>query len=185
MEFMGIENGLKYEDLLLEFVYIIYRSTRGRYPKMEWLKEKPHYEDREGFANAYRDFLHHRLAREFDELYFIEENGELIGTFAIVYRFDGKRIPWIEKDFHEKCAFLEFLMVHPSRRGMGIGKKAVAFSAGMARKHGLDLCVVTFEDLEAYQYYLKIGFEVIYKKPPFITLRYNPTHTKTSDLKGK
>ncbi len=170
MEKMRVKNPEKYEDRLLNFVYEIYRSTGGRYPRMEWLDQKPDVNDYDAFAKAYGDFLHYRLTTELDEIY-IYEDSRIIATFGLLYRFDGKGIFWIEKRYKKSCLFLEFFMVHPSYRGRGIGKEILNFAREKARKMGKELCVVTFPDLDAYRYYLRNGFEEISRNGSFATLK--------------
>ena len=164
-----IEEPDRYMSELLHFVFEIYRSTNGAYPRMEWLSEKPRTDDFYSFARAYGEFLNFRLKGEFDELYLLLAPN-IAGTFALVYRFEGKNIPWFPEDIKNNCVFLEFFMVHPSHQGKGFGHRMLSLAMRKARELGKDLCVVTFEDLPAYTYYLKRGFRPIRKDGTFVTL---------------
>ena len=160
MKFQRTANSpLLYNDLLL-FAFLIYESTSGRYPRLEWLTKKPRMDDFNGFENAYSEFLKARLTEEFDELYIARDKNTIIGTFALVYNFEGKHIPWIPDSAKRQCIFLEFLMVHPEFRARGLGKEALRIAQEKASKMNKKICVVTFEDLQAYTYYLKNEFKV-------------------------
>ncbi|NPA75409.1 MAG: GNAT family N-acetyltransferase [Euryarchaeota archaeon] len=136
---------------------------------MEWLAHKPGPDDYEGFEKAYREFLHYRLTEEFDELYIMRDD-EIIATFALVYRFDDKNVPWIVPELKKKCVFLEFFMVHHEHRGEGLGACAMEMAVNKAKSMGRNLCVVTFEDLDAYPYYVNKGFRPVRRDGNFITL---------------
>ncbi len=169
MEIKKIEDGNEYIDKLMSFVFLIYQSTGGNYPRLEWLVEKPAAKDFYGFDRAYRNFLKYRINEEFDELYIIEEE-KIIATFALVYKFENKSIKWIPDDFKNLCGFLEFFMVHPARRGQGLGKEIIEFSQDRIKEMEKRFCVVTFQDLQAYPYYRALGFTDLLKYGNFVLM---------------
>ncbi len=168
MRFEKVENPTSLYDELLRFVFRIYQSTSGKYPRLEWLEEKPPTDNFPAFAAAYGPFLKSRLEDEFDELY-VMRNHEIIATFALVYRFENKDVPWIPEDMRDRV-YLEFFMVHPEWRGRGIGEKAMRIASQRAGEIGKNLAVVTFEDLDAYDYYIRHGFRLARRFGEFVIL---------------
>ena len=168
MRFQRVENPAELFGELVRFVFRIYKSTSGKYPRMEWVEKKPDPDDFEGFSRCYGPFLKSRLEGEFDELYILR-NGRITATFALVYRFEGKEIPWIPEDMRDRV-YLEFLMVDERARGKGIGREIIEFSEKRAREMGRRIAVVTFEDIEAYDYYIAMGFRVIRRFGQFVVL---------------
>ncbi len=168
MEFQKVTASQEIHDELLLFVFRIYQSTSGKYPRLEWSSEKPSTHDFSSFSRVYGPFLKFRLEREFDELYVMREK-EIIATFALVYKFEGKEVPWIPIDLRDHV-YLEFFMVRDNFRGKGIGKMALELSLKRARERGKRLAVVTFEDLDSYNYYLVHGFKLIRRYKNFVIL---------------
>ncbi len=157
---------------LLEFVFRIYSGTGGAYPRMEWLETKPAPDDFDGFSRAYRDFLYYRLSEELDEVYVVENDDAdgIIATFALLYTFEGKKVPWVHPAYRH-CLFLEFFMVSPEWQGMGIGSKVLSFVRDRAMRMRKELCVVTFKELSAYAFYIRHGFVEVLDDGVFCTLR--------------
>ena len=165
---------LNYYETLLNLLAQVYISTGGKYPAMEWLKpeEKPKigsesfYSD---FAEKYGQFLKWRLTEELDELFIAKKNGKAIGAIALNYNLEGKDIPWIpdDKDLCEKAGFIELFTVLPECQGKGLGKKL--FKLALSRLEELKKmpCVVTFPNLEAVNFYKKMGGKLIKSYGPF------------------
>ncbi len=166
MEFQKVTVSREIYDDLLLFVFRIYQSTSGKYPRLEWISEKPSTDDFSSFSRVYGPFLKFRLEKEFDELYVMREK-EIIATFALVYKFENKHIKWIPATAKRHCVFLEFFMVHPEFRARGLGTEALRIAQEKANELDKKICVITFEDLQAYNYYLKNGFELKLRFGPY------------------
>ncbi len=170
MEFEKTLNPVKQYREILNFVFKIYQSTSGKYPRLEWLEKKPSTNDFKEFAKAYGQFLRYRLENEFDEMYIMRDySGKIIATFALVYMFQGKDTWWIPEDMRDRI-YLEFFMVSEKARGQGIGKHALDISSKIAESMKRKLAVVTFEDIKAYNYYVKQRFKPVRRYKNFVIL---------------
>lgn len=172
MKIERIHHPLSLKDELLRFVFRVYHGTNGTYPALEWVKKKPSINDFEGFRRVYEPFLEFRLGKEFDELY-VGYEGKIIGTVALVYKFKGKDIYWVPEELkNEKVGLIEFLMVDPLHKGRGYGSKLLDFAIKRLRELNRKAYLVTFRHLEAYQYYLRKGFEEVMEYKGFVVLKY-------------
>ena len=143
---------------LIKFVHSIYLATNGAYPLLEWVDEKPSPNDFKTFEKIYAPFLKERLEKEFDEIY-IWRSKEIIGTGALVYKFEGKDIPWIPS-LPSKAGFIEFLMVSPQHQGKGYGKKFLFFLIHRLHQLAKDAYVVTSPFIDAYFFYKKMDLKM-------------------------
>ncbi|MFA4701358.1 GNAT family N-acetyltransferase [Pyrococcus kukulkanii] len=173
VEVKRAENPLGLKDELVKFVFGIYRSTKGKYPALEWVEEKPSIDDFEGFKKIYEPFLEFRLTREFDELYVAEDN-EIVGTVALVYNLPKEGVWWVPQEIiGPRTGLIEFLMVDERYRGKGLGSKLLEFAIKRLESLGKDAYVVTFPNLDAYNYYKRKGFEEVMKFKEFVVLRFS------------
>lgn len=156
----------------LNFVYSIYRHTEGKYPFLEWVKEKPDKDDYEKFCGIYRNFLKKRIEEEFDEFY-IWKNEKIISTFALVYEFKNKNIEWIPPFLSNKnSGFIEFFMVSPEYQGKGYGKITLQYAIKRLNDFGKEKYVVTSEKIDAYYFYKKYGFKEFCRYKQFLVMKY-------------
>ncbi|AHF79826.1 GNAT family N-acetyltransferase [Thermococcus paralvinellae] len=173
MKIVKVENPLSLKNELLSFVFRVYQGTNGAYPALEWVENKPNPEDFEGFKRVYEPFLEFRLGKEFDELYILKGNGEIIGVIALVYTFEDKNIWWVPEELkNEKTGLIEFFMVDPAFRGRGYGSKLLEFAVKRLKELGKEPYLITFKHLGAYQYYLKRGFKELGEYKDFVVLKY-------------
>lgn len=157
---------------LLNFVYSIYRHTEGKYPFLEWVKEKPDKNDYKKFCVIYRNFLKKRMNEEFDEFY-IWKNEKIISTFALVYEFKNKNIEWIPPFLASKnSGFIEFFMVSPECQGKGYGKITLSYAVKRLNELGKDKYVVTSPKINAYSFYRKHGFKDFCRYKKFLVMKY-------------
>lgn len=160
------------KDELLRFVFRVYQGTNGAYPALEWVEKKPSIDDFEGFKRVYEPFLEFRLGKEFDELYVGYEE-KIIGTIALVYKFEGKDIYWVPEELkNEKVGLIEFFMVDPLYKGRGYGSKLLDFAIKRLGELNREAYLITFKHLEAYQYYLRKGFEEVMEYKEFVVLKF-------------
>ncbi|MFA4718631.1 GNAT family N-acetyltransferase [Pyrococcus kukulkanii] len=172
VEVKRAENPLGLKDELVKFVFGIYRSTKGKYPALEWVEEKPSIDDFEGFKKIYEPFLEFRLTREFDELYVAQDN-EIVGTVALVYNLPKEGVWWVPQEIiGPRTGLIEFLMVDERYRGKGLGSKLLEFAIKRLESLGKEAYVVTFPNLDAYNYYKRKGFEEVMKFKEFVVLRF-------------
>ncbi len=169
-----VENPLSLKEELVKFVFRVYQSTNGVYPALEWVENKPSPDDFEGFKKVYEPFLEFRLGKEFDELYVLRDNDEKItGTVALVYNLEGKDVWWVPEEIKgEKTGLIEFFMVHPDYKGKGYGSKLLSFAIERLKNLGKEPYIITFPNLEAYEYYLKRGFVKVMDYREFVVLKY-------------
>lgn len=151
-------------DLLLKFMARIYMSTNGKYPALEWLKpkEKPDAKKKnflKDFKNKYGPFLRWRLTEELDEIYLAFDKDRLIGVIALNHKLEGKKIPWVPKEYMKRndVGFIELFAVDPEYRGQGIGRLLFLKALKRLEELGKRPCVVTFTNLEAVAFYEKMG----------------------------
>ena len=169
-----VENPLKLKGELVKFVFRVYQGTGGAYPALEWVEDKPSTDNFEGFKKVYEPFLEFRLGKEFDELYVLRDDGNIIGTVALVYNLEGKDVWWVPEEIkNEKTGLIEFFMVNPKYKGRGYGSKLLEFAVKRLRELDREACVITFPNLEAYEYYLKKGFNKLMNYKEFVVLKYN------------
>ena len=155
---MQLKKGNYDLDDLVKFVFSIYKATNGAYPLLEWIEEKPSTDDFATFEKIYKPFLKKRMEEEFDEFYFIEKN-ELIGTVALVYKFEGKEIEWIPERLKRKeNGFIEFLLVSSAHQGKGYGKMLLGFAIKRLNELNKKAFIVTSKKLPAFNFYKKFGF---------------------------
>ncbi|MFA4640476.1 GNAT family N-acetyltransferase [Pyrococcus kukulkanii] len=172
VEVKRAENPLSLKDELVKFVFGIYRSTKGKYPALEWVEEKPSIDDFKGFKKIYEPFLEFRLTREFDELYVAQDN-EIVGTVALVYNLPKEGVWWVPQEIiGPRTGLIEFFMVDERYRGKGLGSKLLEFAIKRLESLGKDAYVVTFPNLDAYNYYKRKGFEEVMKFKEFVVLRF-------------
>lgn len=168
-----VTDPLSTKSALLGLVFRVYQGTGGAYPALEWVEEKPTPDDFEGFRRVYEPFLEFRLKEEFDELYFLVENGRTLGTVALVYNLKGKNIRWVPEEIrNEETGLIEFFMVDPEFWGKGYGSKLLDFAVEMLLSLGKAPYVITFPGLGAYRYYLRHGFRKVMDYEGFIVMRY-------------
>ncbi|ASJ02893.1 GNAT family acetyltransferase [Thermococcus profundus] len=168
-----VEKPLSLKDELVKFVFKVYRSTKGAYPALEWVENKPSPDDFDGFRKVYEPFLRFRLGEEFDELYVLrDEEGRIIGVVALVYNLGGKDVWWVPEDIkNERTGFIEFFMVHPEYKGKGYGSELLEFAVERLRELGKDAYVITFPELEAYSYYKRKGFVKVMDYREFVVMK--------------
>ncbi|MGQ4892652.1 MAG: GNAT family N-acetyltransferase [Candidatus Njordarchaeia archaeon] len=159
---------LTYHSTILDLLTRIYIATGGKYPAMEWLKpeEKPKIgspDFYERFEEKYGPFLEWRLTKELDELYIAEIDDKLVGVIALNYDLRGKDIPWIPQDktLHDKAGFIELFAVLPEYQGRGLGRKLFKLALMRLKELNKKPCVVTFPDLEAVNFYKKMGGKLV------------------------
>lgn len=177
MRIERVKNPLSLKDELLKFVFRVYQSTNGgAYPALEWVENKPSPDDFDGFKKVYEPFLEFRLGKEFDELYVLRDNdGKIAGTVALVYNLEGKDVWWVPEEIKdEKTGLIEFFMVHPDYKGKGYGSKLLGFAIERLKNLGKDPYIITFPNLEAYEYYLRRGgfVKVMDYRGGFVVLKY-------------
>ncbi len=169
-----VENPLKLKGELVKFVFRVYQGTDGAYPALEWVEDKPSTDDFEGFKKVYEPFLEFRLGKEFDELYVLRKDRRIIGTVALVYNLEDKDVWWVPGEIkNEKTGLVEFFMVDPAYKGKGYGSRLLEFAVGRLKELGKEAYVITFPNLEAYEYYLKKGFNKLMNYKEFVVLKYN------------
>ncbi len=169
---------------LISLMYDVYRSTEGRYPKLEWLlrnqKPDPHDPNSfEIFSFYYKPFLKWRLRREIDELFIVRDKdkampGRIIGVIGINYDLRGKYVPWIPREFmnRDDVGFIELFAVHPDYRGKGIGSKLFDIAIKRLRELGKRPLITTFPDLEALEFYRKRGGRVIKRMGHYVIVEF-------------
>lgn len=180
MRIERVKNPLSLKDELLKFVFRVYQSTNGAYPALEWVENKPSPDDFDGFKKVYEPFLEFRLGKEFDELYVLRDNdGKIAGTVALVYNLEGKDVWWVPEEIKdEKTGLIEFFMVHPDYKGKGYGSKLLGFAIERLKNLGKDPYIITFPNLEAYEYYLRRGFVKVMDYRGFVVLKYRGGNRK-------
>ena len=159
-------------DEILHFVYEIYRATKGKYPLLEWVSEKPKPHEFEKFKAIYKPFLKERLENEFDEFYVWRKDGEIISTVAIVYKYRGKKLDWIPDSLMKnENAFIEFLMVSPRYWKQGYGRETLLFALKRINELGKTAFVSTSKTIDAHAFYKKMGFKDVCMHAGFVIMK--------------
>lgn len=165
---------IKFYKQILKLLTRVYIGTEGQYPAMEWLEKKPDYKSKsidKEFESAYGQFLKWRLTEELDELFLLLLDKNLIGTIALTINFEGKEISWIPQKYRKKnYGFIELFTVDPMYQGYGYGLKLLR--AAFLRLKSLNRLplVVTFPNLAAFNYYIRLGGIVLEYYGKFVIL---------------
>ena len=83
------------------------------------------------------------------------------GLAAFVRNQEGEIIAGISGYTWAGMAELEFLWVHDSLRGQGIGAQLLAAVEDEARRRGCTLCIVSSYSFQAPDFYQRNGYEVV------------------------
>ena len=83
------------------------------------------------------------------------------GLAAFVHDERGEIIAGISGYTWAGMAELEFLWVHESLRGQGIGEQLLAAVEDEARRRGCTLCIVSSYSFQAPGFYQKNGYQVV------------------------
>ncbi len=105
-----------------------------------------------------------QIAFMLDKMYSVEALRSAIQdnkAFHLLYE-DGKPVGFIGVDPKEDLLRIEKIYLLPSTQGKGYGKLLIDYAAQEAKKLGLDTLELNVNrSNNAYQFYLKQGFEVI------------------------
>ncbi len=157
------------EKEIFSLMNAVYEHSKGEYPALEWVKDKPIPGDTEWekrFEEIYRPFLRYRLKEDVDILLTIGE-GEIAGIIGIKHTGTGsfkgyKRLfSYAGIDMPKNAAFLEMLAVHPKYRGKGYGKALLERALGIVEERGMRAYGVSFPRLQpALSIYESIGANI-------------------------
>lgn len=168
-------------ESLLRFMFDVYVSTDGRYPKLEWLKKGQKPDPREPncfnkFVFYYKPFLEWRLKREIDEIFIARVNdvGEIIGVIGINSDLRNKYVPWVPREFMKRSdvGFIELFAVHPNYRGRGIGSRLFDIALNRLRELGKRPLLTTFPDLEALEFYKRKGGRIVKRMDKYVIIEF-------------
>ncbi len=181
IEKISSPESLHVKNQLIKLMFRVYLSTKGNYPKLEWLRnnQKPRIDQPDAFKKFrfyYEPFLKWRLKKEIDELFIIrdEESKEIIGVIGINYNLKEKYVPWIPKEYmnRDDIGFIELLAVDPKHQGKGIGSKLFDIAINRLKELGKKPLLTTFPDLKALQFYKNKGGVIIRKMNKYVTIQF-------------